>query len=303
MQFNSYIFILVYLPILIIGYFVFNKLNTTFGKIFMLICSAIFYIYGGWHNAFILIVSIIVNLGLSLAINKLGRYKKILLFIDIALNVAILFYFKYFNFFIENYNKISGSEHTLKELILPLGISFFTFQQIMYVVNVFDGKLDTINIIDYLFYILYFPKILMGPLVEPLELICQFNDSNRKVVNWDNISSGIKLFSFGIFKKLVIADTFALAVSWGYSNIDASTSMDWLLIMLSYTFEIYFDFSGYSDMAVGVSKILNIDLPINFDSPYKALSIRDFWKRWHISLTNFLTRYIYIPLGGSKRGK
>jgi D-alanyl-lipoteichoic acid acyltransferase DltB (MBOAT superfamily) len=303
MQFNSYIFILLFLPICTIAYLGANRINTAIGKTFIILASALFYFYGGWQNATVLIESIIVNLAFSFAINKLGKYKKALLFVDITSNVAILLYFKYFNFFIENYNELLGTEHALKDLILPIGISFFTFQQIMYVVNVYENKIDKVNIIDYLIYILYFPKILMGPLVEPTDLIGQFNDDSRKTVNWNNISSGLKLFSFGLFKKLIIADTFATAVSWGYSNSDISTSMDWFLIMLSYTFEIYFDFSGYSDMAVGVSKMINIDLPINFDSPYKALSIRDFWKRWHMSLTNFLTKYIYIPLGGSKKGK
>jgi alginate O-acetyltransferase complex protein AlgI len=143
----------------------------------------------------------------------------------------------------------------------------------------------------------------MGPLCEPKDIIGQINDSNRKKINWDNIANGLKIFSLGLFKKMVLADTFTLAVSWAYSNADAATSMDWLLAMLFYTFEIYFDFSGYTDMAVGISNMINIRLPINFDSPYKAISIRDFWKRWHISLTYFFTKYIYIPLGGSKKSR
>lgn len=139
--------------------------------------------------------------------------------------------------------------------------------------------------------------------MEPSDFIGQLNDPERKRVDWDNVASGLKSFSFGFFKKVVLADTFAKVVAWGYSNLDAATSMDWFLVMLCYTFEIYFDFSGYSDMAAGTSQMLNIQLPMNFDSPYKALSIRDFWKRWHMSLTGFLTKYIYIPLGGNQRGK
>lgn len=160
-----------------------------------------------------------------------------------------------------------------------------------------------ISVFDYLVYILFFPKLVMGPLMEPEDFISQLNDTAKKKVNWENIACGIKIFSFGLFKKMVLADTFASAVAWGFADIEAATSMDWLLVMLFYTFEIYFDFSGYSDMATGGSLMLNIHLPANFDSPYKALSIRDFWKRWHMSLTAFLTKYIYIPLGGSKKGK
>lgn len=186
---------------------------------------------------------------------------------------------------------------------MPLGISFFTFQQIAYIVSSYREEIEQTSFIDYLAYILYFPKILMGPLIEPVDFIQQFNNEKLKTFNLDNLASGIKIFSFGLFKKMMIADVFSKAVSWGYANIDNTTSMDWILISIFYTFEIYFDFSGYSDMAVGVSSMFNISLPINFDSPYKALSVRDFWKRWHISLTKFFTKYIYIPLGGSKKGK
>lgn len=143
----------------------------------------------------------------------------------------------------------------------------------------------------------------MGPLAEPADFITQLNDPAAKKVNGDHIAQGLKMFSFGLFKKVVLADTFAAAFVWGCENIWTQTSMDCFLVMLSYTFEIYFDFSGYSDMAVGVSRMLNITLPMNFDSPYKAVSIRDFWKRWHISLTKFFTKYLYIPLGGSRKGK
>ena len=139
--------------------------------------------------------------------------------------------------------------------------------------------------------------------MEPSDFMTQLNDITLKKVNWDHIACGIKIFSLGLFKKVMLADIFVKGVAWGFSNVDAATSMDWILVTLFYTFEIYFDFSGYSDMATGTSLMLNISLPVNFDSPYKALSIRDFWKRWHISLTRFFTKYIYIPLGGSRRGK
>lgn len=226
-----------------------------------------------------------------------------ILIISMLINVIILFYFKYFNFFISTINHALKKDFTTQNIILPLGISFFTFQQIMYLINVYKGTIEQIDIFDYLAYILYFPKLIMGPLVEPADLISQINNIERKSVNWDNISNGLKIFSFGLFKKMIFADTFSDAVNWGYSNIGTATSMEWLVIMLCYTFEIYFDFSGYCDMAVGISTMLNITLPINFDSPYKALSIREFWRKWHISLTNFLTKYVYIPLGGNKKGK
>ncbi len=303
MQFNSYIFILLYLPVMVTGYFVLNRFHLLAGKVFLILMSAVFYIYGGLNIAVITGASILLNYLLVSLLEKAGTYKKALLVSDIAANVLLLFYFKYFNFLLETLNGSLGTDYTLRNIILPLGISFLTFQQIMYAVNVYKKDIQQVNVLDYLAYILYFPKVLMGPLVEPADLIAQINDPALKKVNWDNIASGLKTFSYGLFKKMLLADTFSAAVSWGFSNVEAATAMDCFLVMLSYTFEIYFDFSGYSDMATAVSHMLNIRLPINFDSPYKALSIRDFWKRWHISLTGFLTKYIYIPLGGSKKGK
>ena len=227
---------------------------------------------------------------------------KLTLALPVIANVLLLLYFKYLDFTITNINTILGLKITHPEIVLPLGISFYTFQQIAYIVAVEKGKLDNISLIDYLAYILYFPKLLMGPITDPVDYISQLNQVQKKKADMHNIAVGIKLFSLGLIKKLMLADTFAAAVSWTYENIDAASSADCMLLMLFYTFEIYFDFSGYSDMAVGISAMFNIDLRINFDSPYKAVSIRDFWKRWHISLTGFLTEYIYIPLGGSRKG-
>lgn len=299
MLFNSYLFLLVYLPILTIGYFTANKINMTVGKLWLMIGCLFFYLYSGWNNTVILGISIVFNFFFALVISKIDKMRKWFLFIDISANLMFLFYYKYFDFF---YYSIFKTEY-VSQIPLPLGISFFTFQQIMYVTAIYKREINRVNLTDYFIYILYFPKLIMGPLVEPGILITQINDFNLKRVNWNNISYGLKLLSFGLFKKLVLADTFAQAVSWGFVNFETSTSMDCFLVMLFYTFEIYFDFSGYSDMAIGISMLLNIKLPNNFNSPYKALSIRDFWKRWHMSLTSFLTKYIYIPLGGNQKGK
>lgn len=258
---------------------------------------------GGVKSSVVLGLSIAVNWVAAQGMIRCIRYRREIFTIALISNVVLLAYHKYANFFISNWNQFLGTEHDLLAIILPLGISFFTFQQIAYLVQVYQNTEKKISILDYLTYILFFPKLVMGPLMEPADFVTQLNDTEKKTVNWDNIACGIKIFSLGLFKKMLLADTFASAVAWGYADIDVPTSMDWLLIMLFYTFEIYFDFSGYSDMATGISLMFNFQLPINFDSPYKALSIRDFWKRWHMSLTAFLTKYIYIPLGGSKKGK
>lgn len=303
MQFNSYVFIMAYLPILVIGYFICNKISLHMGKVFLILGSTVFYLYGGITIALVFGCSIALNLFFSHIIRKKKEQKKMMLALAVIVNIGILFYYKYSNFFVENINRILHMNFREgQNIVLPLGISFFTFQQIAYVVGVYRNEIDKISCTDYLVYITYFPKLLMGPLAEPTNLITQINDKKLKSVNWDNLANGIKLFSFGLFKKMILADTFSQAVNWGYTNINSATSMDWILIMLFYTFQIYFDFSGYTDMAVGVSCMLNIELPMNFNSPYKALSIRDFWKRWHITLTGFLTKYIYIPFGGNRRG-
>ncbi len=303
MQFNSYDFIFYFMPLTVLLYFFGNKVNPVVGKAVIIISSVIFYSLGRIEMLSYIGVSILINYFSVLLIKKLSIRNRVVMAFPIVINVGLLLYFKYLNFAITNINLFYGKEYPLREIILPLGISFYTFQQIAYVVATERGELKNNDLMDYLAYILYFPKLVMGPIVDPVDFISQIGEGDRKKPNVKNITVGIKLFSLGLIKKVLIADTFAKAVSWAYQNIDATTAMDCVLLVLFYTFEIYFDFSGYSDMAVGVSSMLNIDLPMNFNSPYKAVSIRDFWKRWHMSLTGFLTKYVYIPLGGSRRGK
>lgn len=302
MQFNSFNYIFLLLPVTTILYFLANRINSMVGKIIIILSSLIYYACFGWKTFLVLGFSIMVNYGLAILIQKTKKFSKLFLFIPILINVGLLLCFKYTNFAIYNINNLFDKEYSFKNLILPLGISFFTFQQIAYIIAIYRKEIEKNSLIDYLAFILFFPKILMGPLMDPVDFIAQINDADRKKVSVDNIASGIKLFCFGLFKKVMIADVFAIAVTWGGENYETITSMDAILVMLFYTFEIYFDFSGYSDMATGSALVMNIDLPINFDSPYKAISIRDFWKRWHVSLTKFFTKYIYIPLGGSKKG-
>ena len=303
MQFNNYFFILFFLPITVLLYYSANKIKSQVGKIIIIISSLLFYSIGRINMLIYLGISILINYFSVLIIKKYKINKKILLAIPIIVNVGLLIYFKYLNFLINNFNLIFGNNFSLQNIILPLGISFYTFQQIAYIVASERGELKDNSFIDYLTYILYFPKIIMGPIVDPVDFINQINDDSRKKINATNIATGLKIFSYGLIKKVLLADTFAVAVTWAYSNLEFITAMDSMLIVLFFAFEIYFDFSGYSDMAVGVSSMFNIELPINFDSPYKAISVRDFWKRWHISLTSFFTKYIYIPLGGSKKGQ
>ena len=302
MQFNSYDFIFFFLSLTVLFYFAANRIRPVLGKLVLINAGIVFYALGRPEMLVCLGISMAVTYGSVLLIGKSGISSRLLRALPVAVNVGLLLYFKYLNFAITNFNTFSGKELPLQEIILPLGISFYTFQQIAYIAAAEQGRLPDISLIDYLVYILYFPKLVMGPLADPADFISQLGQQQRKKPDPAGIAAGIKIFSLGLIKKALLADTFARAVSWTYSELEAATAMDCVLLMLFYTFELYFDFSGYSDMAVGVSSMLNIDLPMNFDSPYKAVSIRDFWKRWHMTLTGFLTRYVYIPLGGSRKG-
>lgn len=302
MVFSTYEFIFLFLPIVLIGYFLLSKLkNKKIQQIFLIIASLFFYGYYNVSYLSIILVSVIVNYGIAVLINK--QYKKWLLVLGIIFNVVLLGYFKYSNFFIETFNHIVGTEFNLLNIILPLGISFFTFQQIAYLVGVYKKEEKIEDFITYMLFVTFFPYVISGPITTGKEIIGQFKDEKNKTVNYNNLSKGIYLFVIGLFKKIVIANTIALWVDNGYSSTSNMNFLATWIVVLTYTLQIYFDFSGYSDMAVGIAKMFNINLPYNFNSPYKANSVREFWRRWHITLSRFLTNYIYIPLGGSRKGK
>ena len=303
MQFNSYSFIFLFLPAVIAGFFLCNKISRTAGKVFLIAAGAVFYLKGGIAASVVFVLSIALNYIMSVLMVRKREHALLIMRVMIIADVAVLFIFKYLNYSLDLFGQIMGTDLVKVDLVLPLGISFFTFQQIMWAVWLYRSGRTEMPHLDYLFYVMYFPKLIMGPLCEPQPLLDEINSEDVGRINWDNVAHGLVQFSRGLAKKVILADAFSLGVNWGYQNYDLATSADWFMIMLFYTLEIYFDFSGYCDMARGVSRMLNINLPVNFDSPYKALSVRDFWKRWHISLTSFLTRYIYIPIGGSRKGK
>ena len=306
MPFNSYIFILMFLHLTLLGYFILNRFQLyTYSAIFL--CGMTMWFYGFYNPKHLVIIlsSLFVNYITALLINrsKEKNTKKGVLILGIFINIGLIFYFKYYNFFVENVNVLFRSNYEIHRIALPLGISYFTFQQIAYLVDSYRGETENYNFLEYMSFVLFFPQISSGPIVRHKELIPQFRDREKKKVSYENLSLGIFIFSCGLVKKVLIADTFGKAASWGFSNIELLSSMDALLVSLCYTFQLYFDFSGYSDMAIGISRMMNIELPQNFNSPYKATSIIDFWDRWHMSLTRFLREYVYFPLGGSRKGK
>jgi D-alanyl-lipoteichoic acid acyltransferase DltB (MBOAT superfamily) len=245
------------------------------------------------------------NYSIGTSISKKNRKisKKTLLIIGIVANIALLGYFKYSDFFIENFNFILSSDIELLNLALPLAISFFTFQQIAYLVDSYKNETKEYDLLNYSIFVTFFPQLIAGPIVHHKEMMPQFENKKNKTINYNNIALGLFIFSIGLFKKVVIADTFAIWATNGFDNSQTLTLFEAWATSLSYTFQLYFDFSGYTDMAIGIALMFNIKLPINFDSPYKALSIQDFWRRWHITLSRFLKDYIYIPLGGNRKGE
>lgn len=225
-----------------------------------------------------------------------------MLILGIMANIALLGYFKYSDFFIENINDVFKTNMALLNLTLPLAISFFTFQQIAYLVDSYKGKTQEYDVVNYAVFVTFFPQLIAGPIVHHKEMMPQFAYASNNRINAENISRGLFIFAIGLFKKVVIADTFAIYANEGFDVAKVLSFYEAWATSLSYTFQLYFDFSGYTDMAIGLALLFNIVLPFNFNSPYKALNIQDFWRRWHMTLSRFLRDYIYIPLGGNRKG-
>jgi len=310
--FNSYEFIFAFLPITFFVYFYLNsKRLTEASKAFLVFASLFFYSW--WNIAYLPLIlgSILFNFAIGSTISKMNTVKsntkkgvsqKMLLTFGIISNILLLGYFKYMDFFIANINTLLHTQLDMMHIILPLGISFFTFTQIAYLVDTYRNEVKEMDYLNYTLFVTFFPHLLAGPILHHKEMMPQFDSLRSKVINYKNIAAGLFLFSIGIFKKVVIADTFAVWATAGFDTAETLNLLEAWATSLSYTFQLYFDFSGYTDMAIGVALLFNIKLPINFNSPYKATSIQDFWRRWHITLSRFLRDYIYIPLGGNRGG-
>lgn len=306
MLFNSLEYILLFLPIVLYVYFFLNRKHLVEFANTWLVVSSLFF-YGFLNPSYLLpliMVSICFNFAVGSGLNNI-RFKskiskKALLTFGIICNLSLLGYFKYMDFFIGNVNAIFHATISLLHIALPLGISFFTFTQTAYLVDSYQGKTKEYDFLNYALFVTFFPHLIAGPILHHSEMMPQFADIKTKVLRYKNLVPGLFLFVIGLFKKVVLADTFAGYVSQGYCANSHISFLEGWIILFSYTFQIYFDFSGYTDMALGSAKMFNINLPINFNSPYKANSIQDFWRRWHITLSRFLRDYLYIPLGGSR---
>ena len=307
MLFNSYEFIFLFLPITLILYFWLNKYNKNrLAKAWLVIASLYFYSY--FHKSYLILItiSILVNyfIGQKLSSDKYNIIqRKILLIIGIVFNLGGLGYFKYYDFFVSNINTLLGTNFTLLHILLPLGISFFTFQQLSFIVDSYKRYDLTYDFLDYCLFVTFFPQLIAGPIVLPTEMLPQFEAEENKKINWENMNKGLYIFSIGLAKKVIIADTIANFANAGFDMMDKLNFVEAWLTSISYTLQLYFDFSGYCDMAIGIGLMFNIILPANFNSPYKSTNIQEFWKRWHMTLGRFMTNYLYIPLGGNRKGE
>lgn len=309
MLFNSYAFIFLFLPITLLVFFWLGKQSHALAAGWLTATSLFF--YGWWNPAYVglLLVSIGFNYTLGIWIAKMGvKHKpdvqKRLLFFAIATNILLLCYFKYANFFIGTVNELAEISWNVENIVLPLGISFFTFTQIAFLVDTYQGKVKEYNFVHYGLFVTYFPHLIAGPVLHHKEMMPQFAKAATYKFSYENIAVGLTIFFIGLFKKVVFADGVAVYVA---PLFDASSGVPPTFIeawggALAYTFQLYFDFSGYSDMAIGLSRMFGVILPLNFHSPYKAVNIIDFWRRWHMTLSRFLRDYLYIPLGGNRNG-
>ena len=327
MLFNSYEFIFLFLPITFFIYFYLNHKRLTEASKGFLVFASLFF-YSWWNIAYLplILVSMLFNYIIGNQLSKLGsgalappydeakaivsdksynkQYSaKFLLAIGVIFNLGLLGYFKYSNFFIANFNIVFDSGVPLLHLALPLAISFYTFQQIAYLVDSYRGETLEYDFLNYAVFVTFFPQLIAGPIVHHAQMMPQFAKAKNKVKNYRNIALGLFIFSMGLFKKVAIADSFAVWATQGFDVAQKLNMIEAWATSLSYTFQLYFDFSGYTDMAIGIALLFNISIPINFNSPYKATSIQDFWRRWHITLSSFLREYLYIPLGGNRKGE
>lgn len=294
MLFNSYVFVFLFFPLTLIGFYSCKKIGKALhAKAFLVLMSLWFYCFADVRNLPVLLISMAVNYGIFCSMQNVlkqekekGNKGKMWLAAGVVCQLGSLIFFKY-----------TGSP------FVPLAISFFAFSQIAFLVEGYKGTIKQTGLLDYAFYVTFFPKLIQGPIALPAEMEGQVEESVGKPFDWESFYRNLCLFILGLSKKVLLADTFGSAVNLGYTSLTSLNTKDAWVVILSYTLQLYFDFSGYSDMAMGAAGMLGFRLPVNFASPYKAANILEFWKGWHISLTRFFTKYLYIPLGGNRKGK
>ena len=304
MLFNSFEFLLLFLPLTLLVYY--RLKNIRLALAWINIASLVF--YGYWNPVYLILIlaSVLANFGLGRWIaGTTGRPQYWLTALGVALNLGVLGYFKYANFFVREVAALTGGDWSLEAIVLPLAISFYTFQQIAYLVDAKQGKVPPHGLLEYVAFVTFFPQLIAGPIVHQGDVLPQFRALEKQRRALGLMAVGLSIFSIGLFKKVAIADQLALYANPVFEAARAGTTLSFAEAWggtLAYTLQLYFDFSGYSDMAIGLGKMFGVTLPVNFASPYRARNIIDFWRSWHITLSNFLRDYLYIPLGGNRFG-
>lgn len=303
MLFNSFEFIFAFLPVVVLLVWAFGRFASFQAVVAVLVAASLFF-YGWWNPVYLLIIvlSMVINYQLGKRLSK--RKEKPLLYVGVLLNLFSLGYFKYTDFVLDNVNLLLESPIPLPNVVLPLAISFFTFQQVAYLVDSFRGETVEKHPLDYALFVTFFPQLIAGPIVHHKEMLPQFAKGHASITA-KNMGIGLSIFAMGLFKKAVIADGIAGYANTAFVTVDTGGTLDFFAAWggaLAYTFQLYFDFSGYSDMAIGLARMFGIVLPLNFYSPYKAVNISEFWRRWHMTLSRFLRDYLYIALGGNRNG-
>jgi alginate O-acetyltransferase complex protein AlgI len=308
MLFTTAQFVFVYLPLTCAVFFLLGRFSTYWAAASLFIASVVFYSVSSLPFTALLLASIALNFWIGSRIHAAGspRAARVWLTIGIVVDMLALAYFKYAGFLSSNLELAMGQDLGFEAPPLPVGISFFTFTQIAYLVDTYKGHVTEYRPAHYGLFVTFFPHLVAGPVLHHAQMMPQFQDDATYRASMRNMSAGLLIFVIGLFKKIVIADGISPYADASFDAAAAGQSLTLLegwMGALAYTFQLYFDFSGYSDMAIGLSRMFNIQLPFNFNSPYKSLNISDFWRRWHISLSTFLRDYLYIPLGGNRRGK
>jgi alginate O-acetyltransferase complex protein AlgI len=311
MLFNSPSFLFLFLPTTVIVYLLLNRRGWFLvSKVWVACASLLFYGYANVEYLPLISGSIIFNYLIGMMIGKCGKrpvggvYRgKGLLVFGILADLALLAYFKYARFFLAGINDLTNAQFPVLRLIFPLGISFFTFTQVAYLVDAYREATPEYDLLNYALFVSFFPRLLAGPIMRYKEMRPQLEAATGRTVNYGNLATAIFLLSIGLFKKVVLAHTCAEWANSGFNNTQVLTFVEAWVTSLSYSLELYFDFSGYTDMALGAALMFNFKIPVNFNSPYRAITIQDFWARWHMTLSRFLRDYVYIPLGGSRHGE
>jgi alginate O-acetyltransferase complex protein AlgI len=303
--FNSYTFIFLFLPLAVAGYFIAARLSGRTAAMLWLIAASLFF-YGWWNPSYLWLLGAVMVFTYLAGRALSARPDKRLLAFAIAVDLGVLVYYKYANFLVDNAAAVTGQDWSLGRIVLPLAISFFTFQKIAYLVDSYRGLTKGYNFIEYTLFVAFFPQLIAGPIVHYKEVLPQFRLPETFRPHAENFAVGLTIFAMGLFKKAVLADGIAVYATPVFTAVQGGTHPDLLTAWagaLAYTFQLYFDFSGYSDMAIGGARLFGIKLPQNFNSPYKAANIIDFWRRWHMTLSRFLRDYLYISLGGNRKGE